>query len=596
MEEYDDRRSAAGREHLRVRNSCAPRTHNEKQNLRGLSPALPLSNLDSARDHAHRGENIKQYVIGREVFDRREDFDPRADSIVRTEARRLRRKLREYYESEGRSDAIQISFKPGSYIAHFQACDRARKPQEKQAIAVLLFENLTANPELGSFSRGMTESIQARLASSPGLKVISTVSAFRYGSESDPATIASDLGATVIVQGGIRQASDRIRVHAKAVETRSGKYLWAGVYDRKMSDLFAVEDEIASSVGDATVGHLFSHQVARSLAVPPLEAYELYLQGRQHWNKLSPEGCEQAVECLTRAILLSPDYAEPYAALADAYLWLIFFSTREPLDLLEPIKKAALSAIHLDRNCAEAYIALGTVAAILESRWNEAERLFRQGLQLRPSSVPGLVQRSLARMQTGDLERARLDQEAALELDPLSPRCHRATGFRLYLQRDFEAALISFGRALQLGPGIKHTQYFRGLALLQAGRHRQAVEALLRSLNGSKCGLYMGALVVAYAASGRKRKAALILQDLEKLATHAFVSPIAFVHAYAGMGELDKSFEWLNRAAERRFLGLMHLKLDPRLDSLRNKAQFSAALHKVNLGPGKQTKHAGSNI
>ncbi|MBV9503122.1 MAG: tetratricopeptide repeat protein [Acidobacteriaceae bacterium] len=529
------------------------------------------------------GENIKQYVIGREVFDRREEFDPRADSIVRTEARRLRRKLREYYELEGRSDAVQISFKPGSYVAHFKTRDEGPKLQQKQAIAVLPFENLTASPDLEYFCRGMTESIQARLASSAGLKVISSLSAFRFEADSDPATIASELGVTLIVQGGIRQASDRIRVHAKAVETASGSYLWAGVFDRKMSDIFAVEDEIASSVAEAVVGRLSPHQRLRSIVVPSLEAYELYLQGRQHWSKLSPEGCQQALEYFTRAILLSPGYAAAYAAVADAYNWLIFFSTREPLDVIEPIKQSALRAIDLDPNCAEAYVALGSVAAVFESRWDEAERLFRQGLELRPSSVPAFIQRSFARLQTGDLEGARLDHEAATELDPLSPRCYRATGFRLYLERDYDAALAAFGRALKLGPEVKHTHYFRGLALLHAGRHNQAVEALLRSLNDSECGLYMGALVAAYAGSGRKRKAIQILRDLEELARNAFVSPIAFVHAYAGIGDLDRALDSLNRAAERRFLGLMQLKLEPLLDPLRNEGQFIAALEKLNL-------------
>lgn len=532
------------------------------------------------------GENIKQYVVGREVFDRKDDFDPRVDSIVRTEAQRLRRKLREYYASDGRSDPVQISFVPGSYVAQFKTSDIDRKSHRKRAIAVLPFENLTTNPDLEFFCRGMTESIQERLASSPGLTVISAISAFRIGPDGDLTRIASELGVNAIVQGSIRQASDRIRVQAKAVETGSGSYLWAQAFDRDMPDVFAIEDEIASSVAQAVAGRLIPHPLHSQAGVPSVEAYELYLQGRHYWNRLSPEGCQQAIECFTRAVLLFPGYAQPYAALAEAYLWLIFFSTREPLDLVEPARQSALRAIHLDPGCAEAYVALGSMSAILEGRWDEAEGLFRRGLELRPSNVLAFIQRAYARLQTGNVEGARTDLEAAFELDPLSPRCYRSAAIRLYLERDYDAALIALERALQLGPEVKHSHYLRGLVLLQAGQHKQAVEALLRSTEGTMCGLYMGALVAAYATGGRKRNAMVVLRELEDLASRAFVSPIAFVHAYAGLGDSVKALEWLDQAAERRFLGLMQLKLEPLLDPLRNERQFHAALKRMNLGPG----------
>lgn len=113
---------------------------------------------------------------------------------------------------------------------------------------------------------------------------------------------------------------------------------------------------------------------------------------------MNPEGCQQAIDCFTRAVLLLPNYAQPYAALADAYNWLVYFAVREPLDLLEPARRAALKAVDLDPNCAEGYVALGSIAAILENRWDEAESLFHHGLELQPGSVPALVQRAFARL------------------------------------------------------------------------------------------------------------------------------------------------------------------------------------------------------
>ncbi|MFL6447834.1 MAG: tetratricopeptide repeat protein [Bryobacteraceae bacterium] len=527
------------------------------------------------------GEDIKQYVVAREVFERGVDFDPRIDSIVRTEAQRLRRKLGEYYEDGGRSDPVQIYFEPGRYVARFRSRSGPRESNSKQAVAVLPFENLTGNADLTFFCRGMTESIQQRLATVPGLKVISSSSSFRVGPRSAPATTASKLGASSIVRGTIQQASDRIRVHANVIEPASGSYIWARVFERNIADVFAIQDEIASSVADALTVEFPIEQTAAWRPTPSIEAYTLYLQGRYYWNQLSPAGCQKAADCFTRAILQFPEYAEPYAALADAYFWLIWLSCREPLDLLESAKQSALKAVYLDPKCAEAYVALGTLAAVFESRWDEGERLFRQGLELRPSSVSALTQRAFARLQTGDLEGARLDQKTALELDPLSPRCYRSLAVTSYLARDYDSALMALERALKIRGDVKSTYYLRGLVLLQAGEHQKAIEALRCSVRGNTPGLHLGSLVAAYARSGEEREARRTLRKLEELETDSFVSPVAFVHAYVGMGNYEKALEWLDQAAYRRFGGLMNVKLDPCLDCLRGEARFKAVLERT---------------
>ncbi len=531
------------------------------------------------------GEGIKQYAVGREVFDRKDDFDPRVDSIVRTEAQRLRRKLREYYESSGSSDPVVISFGSGSYVARFKKFDPPQTIGERprQAVAVLPFENLTANPELDFFCRGMTEGVQERLASARKLKIISSDSAFRFGVGSDFSLVASRLGVTAIVQGSIQQISERIRVRVKAIDLASGSYIWAQAFDRQMRDVFAVEDEIAFSVADALTVQLLGDRKDSNLSPPPIEAYKLYLQGRHHWNQLSPEHCEKALDCFTRAILLFPEYAQPYAALAEAYLWLIYFSTRAAGELVEVARGAALQAIRLDPKCAEAYVALGSVTGAFDFQWEESERLFRQGLELRPNYVPGYIQRAFVRAQAGDLEGARLDQEVALELDPLSPRCYRLIAVRLYLQRDYESALIAIERALQLGPEVKHSYYLRGLIELQAGRYKQAIISLRESIEDSAPGLYRGALVAAYAMGGFMPEATEVLRTLHERAKHSFVSPIAFVHAYTGMDAKSEALDWLAKAADGRYIGLMCLETDPFFDSLRAEARFLSVLERMHL-------------
>jgi adenylate cyclase len=543
-----------------------------------------------------RAENIKQYVIGREVFDRGTNFDPRIDSIVRTEAQRFRRKLSAYYESEGASDPILISFQPGSYAPAFRRRDRSKtaakssglKPvsmgTRRHAIAVLPFLNLSADTDQEYFCHGIAESIQERLASSPNLKVISTFSSFRFGSaEDDLARIGRDLGVDTIVQGSVQQADTMVRIHARAVEAQSGRYLWARAFDREMQDVFAVQDEIAHAIAEQLTVELGTEVCTASTAPPTPDAYKLYLRGRHLWNQLRVEDLEQATECFLRAISLAPEYAQAYAALADAYHWLILFQVRRPAGLTDVTRDLALRALRLDQHCAEAHVAFGTVTAAFEWRWNEGEDIFQRGLELLPNYLPGYLLRGFCRLQKGDLEGSRADVEKALDLDPLSPRSHRAAGVHLYLLRDYAGAIAAFDRALELGPEIKHSQYLLGLTLLQAGRFGEAIAAIRKSSERFAHGTYLGALVAALAAAGRKQEANEALEQLHDLSAHSFASALTFVHAYAGIGRKSEALDWLEKAADERETGLMNLKLDPLLNDLRDEPRFRAVLQRMNL-------------
>ncbi len=542
------------------------------------------------RGHA---ETIKQYVIGQEVFDRRGDFDPRVDSIVRTEAGRLRRKLREYYASSGNTDPVMISYDPGSYVPNFRRCERQPPstsdkvvkllPSEKRepAVVVLPFENLTVHPDREYFCRGIAESIQECLAASPRLKVISSVSASRFRSAESDFRMASRLGVTTVVEGSVQQAAERIRIHAKALDLSSEKYVWARAFDRLMPDVFAIQDEIAASVATALSVRLLNLPGRGTKDPPSVDAYQLYLKGRHHWNRLSAKGCKRAIDYFTRAVLLYPDYARPYAGLAEAYLWLIFFGGCKPLDLVKVIRSVALRALDLDPGCAQAYIVLATLTGIFEARWSEAETLFSKGLELQPNYVPGYLQRGFLRLQTGNLPASGADVARALELDPLSVRCHRASGLRFYLQREYDGALSALDRALELEPEIRHSHYSKGLILLQSGQPQEAIASILKSLKGFKPTLYMGALAAAYAIAGSTREANEALQALHEQATRAFVSPIAFVHAYSGMGRRLEALDWLERATEEGYSGFMNLKLEPMIDCLRSDARFQTVLNRT---------------
>ncbi|HZS55058.1 MAG TPA: hypothetical protein VFA65_11685 [Bryobacteraceae bacterium] len=545
-----------------------------------------------------RGEpqNIKQYSLSQEVFDRGAEFDPRIDSIVRTEAQRLRRKLSAYYRGEGISDPILVSIEPGSYVPLLKSREDARIPppskglevisikKRQPAIAVLPFLNLTGYSDQDYFCHGIAESIQERLANSSSLKVISSYSTFHFAAEArDFANIGRELGVNSVVEGSVQLLGPRIRIHAKVVDLASGSYIWARAFDREMRDLFAIQDEIAHAVAEALTEQSDAKSHDGVAVVPSPDVYRLYLRGRHFWNKVTVDGCEQAVTCFLRTISIAPEYADGYSALAEAYHWLIFLGARSPSGLAITTRRLALQALRLDRNCSGAYVALAVSTAVFRWRWREAEMLFWRGLNLRPNYVPGYLQRSFCRLERGDLEESRRDLEKALDLDPLSPRTHRAAGARLYLLRDFANAITAFDRALELGPDIRNTHYYRGLALIQTGQPGDAITAINQSLEPSTAGSRMGALVAAYAAAGDRQKAEETLSQLHRRSANDFAWPVTFIHAYASLGQISKALHWVERAADERCAGFMQMKLDPLFDSLRHEARFRAVLERTNL-------------
>lgn len=541
-------------------------------------------------------ESIKQYVIGREVFDRGTDFDPRIDSIVRTEAQRLRRKLSEYYENEGAYDRILISFEPGSYAPAFRVRDAQKEAAKssgpklvsmdmrRHAVAVLPFVNLSADPDQDYFCHGIADSIQERLASSPMMKVISTLSAFRFGAgECDLACIGRDLGVDTIVKGSVQQVGTTIRIHAGAIDAETGSYVWAQAFDREMRDVFAIQDEIAHAVAQELTGQPETDTGTRGAATPNPDAYKLYLRGRYLWNELTVDGLEKAAECFRGAISLAPEYAQAYAALAEAYHWLILFLVGSAARLAGLSRRLALQALRLDRRCAEAYVIVGAITAVFEWRWDEAEVFFRRGLELLPNYVPAYIQHAFCCAQKGNLEHGKADVAKALELDPLSARSHHALGMGRYLLRDYDGAIAAFDRALELDPEIKHSYYLLGLALIQAGRFAEAIAAIHKSFEPSVPGARLGALIAAYAAAGRQQEANETLKRLHKVSAHCFASPLEFVQAYAGLGRRSDALDWLEKAADDRCIGVLPMKFDPILDDLRDEPRFRALLERMNL-------------
>ena len=294
----------------------------------------------------NRAAELKEYVIGVEVFDRTGSYDPRLDPVVRVEARRLRSKLASYYEEEGKADALLIDFPKGAYVAVFRnRTETTRTPaasQKRSTIAVLPFANLSAGSKNDYFSDGLTQELIHLLTKVDGLRVVAWNSSSQLkGKTPDPYSVGQQLKVGSVLTGSIRGANDKLRITAQLVNTADGYYLWSETYDREMKDVFAIQEEISSAIVKTLSDKLASKAPELKSSARNLEAYNLYLKGRFHWNKRTGVGLHRSIQYFTDAIAVDQDFAMAYSGLADSYSLLADYGLMHPSEAMPKAKAAA---------------------------------------------------------------------------------------------------------------------------------------------------------------------------------------------------------------------------------------------------------------
>jgi adenylate cyclase len=537
-------------------------------------------------------ERIKEYTLGRDVFDRDAAYDPRVDSIVRVEARRLRRKLDEYYHKMGAHDPVRIEFHQGSYVPLFRyatatgptvlpfpaAHARALNPR---TVAVLPFRNLTPDAAQEFFCDGVTEEILNTLATIPELSVVARTSVFHFKDmTADVRAIGEQLGAGTVIEGSVRSAGERLRISVQAIDAATGVALWSGSFDREVTDIFAVQDEIARAIAESLrVSLAPAHQ-----AVPPgqqnVEGYSAYLKGCHFWHQVSREGVEAALSEFNRSIALFPDYAPSHVGLANAYLILTFWGLF-PLGT-ERAKQAALEALRLDEGMSGAYATLGVVACC-ESDWETGAGLLRKAIELQPSNMTARRHYAIYLMCFERFREAQAVLERALELDPLSPYSFYNQGVCFYFQRQYEAAIDALKMAGELDPRFREAQYMLAHAYMYKLDHGQAIAQLLELPSGPYDATRWGALGEAYARAGDRTRAELALRELDVLAETGYVSPLTRAAIRAGLGDWDRMFEDLEEAYQTRCPWMCMLKVEPRYDLVRSDPRFLYLLERMHL-------------
>ena len=450
------------------------------------------------------------------------------------------------------------------------------------SIAVLPFLNLTGDPEGRFFGDGLADDLINELVRIPGLRVIARTSSFVFGDgDRDVREIGARLGTAWLVEGSVRRDRQRVRVSAQLVNTKNGGHAWSERYDRELTDLFAIQDEIAGAIALALKLTL---TYPEAVGVPPdLVAYDLWVKGRTLSQQFTPEAFAQARECYEGAIARDPLFARPHFGLADLLFYGGQFGVAELPDVVPRARAAILRSLELDERFGEAHAVQGIFRGLLDYDWPGAESAFRRAFELSPGSAAVFSQHAwyylVPRMRLAEA----LDQaQQAVVLDPLSPSAHGFLSLVLVVARQYGRACEAGRTAVELAPGLWWLRWFYGTALLMEDPE-EGLRQCWQVYEQAHQPLVVGAMALVCGVTLQRDRARALLQELEGMARTSPVSAQAFALAYVGVGD-DRVFECLDRAIEARDPMATHLPSMPHYDGIRNDPRFPALLAKMGLG------------
>ncbi|HEX8072655.1 MAG TPA: protein kinase [Pyrinomonadaceae bacterium] len=452
------------------------------------------------------------------------------------------------------------------------------------ALAVLPFENAAGNPELKYLSDGLTESLINTLSQQLPLKVMARSAVFRYeGRQLEPRQIGRELGVGAVLTGSVMARGDALAVSVELIDARDNTHIWGAHYDRPMTDVLAVQDEIARE----TAAHLRARiqmSAAQPLPAPKrytdnTEAYQAYLRGRYFWNRRTAEGLRKAIDSFNEAIRADPNYALAYAGIADSYALLSDHSVLPPRDAMPKAKAAAERALAIDPQLAEGLTSRAFVEMAYDWRWAQAEEDYRRAIALNPSYATTHQWYSSCLVQMNRFPEALAEIRRAQELDPLSLIINANSGLYLYYSgpTHYEEAAREVRKALEVDDsfGVAHL-YLGYIYQQQPARRADALAELQRAtaLMGDDAETW-AALGHAYAASGKTAEARKVLERLRASHPGGYVSPYFIALVYAGLGDHDRALAALYQAYKDRHPGMIFMRLDPRFAPLRTDSRFA---------------------
>jgi TolB-like protein/DNA-binding winged helix-turn-helix (wHTH) protein/tetratricopeptide (TPR) repeat protein len=459
--------------------------------------------------------------------------------------------------------------------------------QRSTSLVVLPLENLSGDKEQEFFADGMTDELIANLAKIRSLRVISRSTAMAYkGTRKPLSQIAQELNVGAVVEGTVLRVGSRVRITAELVRVSTDRHLWADTYESQMGDVLALQNRVSSAIVNEIRINLTPEErerLAKTPAVSP-EAYENYLKGLYYWNKRSDENLTRAIAYFERAAHEDPQYALAYAGLSDCYAIISaeIFGTMAASEAAPKAKAAALHALDVDPTLAEADTSLATVKFNYDWDWPGASEGFEHAIGLNPSYATAYQRYSLYLMAMGQVQDSFAQIQKARELDPLSISINFSLGWRLYMARQYDRAIAQLRDTLEMDPSYELPHLVVGQAYEQKGDFASAIHELKKAVELSHgTPLMVSALAHAYARAGDKTEAEKLLAELVAESTKQYVSPYYLAVVYVGLGRDQQAMDWLEKAFADRSNGLVFLKVEPELDSLRANPRFIALQKKL---------------
>ncbi len=462
------------------------------------------------------------------------------------------------------------------------------RSETAQSIAVLPFADMSPAKDQEYFCDGLAEELINALTRLQGLKVVSRTSAFQFkGQQADIRRIGDQLGVKTVLEGSVRKAGDRLRITAQLIAVADGMHLWSDKFDRTADDLFAIQDEISTTIVETLKMKLMPSEQAglKRRSTQNLQAYDLYLQGRFLWNQRTHESIKRGLSCFEKAIALDPEFALAYVGLSDSLFMAYAFDFMSPGDAIPRAREAVTTALELDPQSAEAHTALGGILAYHDWRWAEAEQAFLTAIACNPSYDTAHHWYAEVLALTRRPEEAEREFQIALTLDPLSWIINSVYGVHLYVSRRFDEAERALQRVIELGSRIDMSYGTLGMVQLSMGKTHEAIATLEQCLAVSGRNAYsLCVRILGSSRVGDKDTAQKLLHELHEKLKIEYIPPTLMGYAEWNAGNIETARGWFTRAYDVHDLELAFMGM-PAFDDIRQDPHVAAIIRNMGLTP-----------
>ena len=469
-----------------------------------------------------------------------------------------------------------------------QAEVHATKAIPVRSLAVLPFQTLGEKSSDEYLGLGISDAIITKLGSTQKIIMRSTRAVQKYiNTSQDPQSVGRELGVDAVLDGRIQRENDRVRLTVQLIRVGDGAHLWADTFDENFTNIFAVEDKVSAQVAQSIRLGLTGEEQKRlaKRSTESSEAYQAYLKGRYFWNERTEDSLGKGLAYFRQAVDLDPTYSEAYSGIADSYAMLGLYTVLPPNLAFPKAKAAAMKALEMDNGLAEAHATLGFVHFYYDWDGPAAEREFSSALKNNPTYAMARSWHAFNLAVMGQFPEAVAEAMRAEEEDPLSPIISTNASWVLCLAGQYERAVETSKKAIELDPRFLHAHFRLGNVYEQQHQYELAISEYGKAVPNAGSGdtYYQAALGHAYAMAGKVTEARKVLDHLENLSTRHYVAPYAMGLIYAGLGDKDRAFEWLEKAAADHSTSMAYLKVDPALRNLRSDPRFASLLQHPNF-------------